>query len=417
MFMYTYVTGILYNTGLEAFSSLIAYTAIVVAGVVGCVVCRGVIRRVFGRLLARAAARNARLQVLADSLLVKRASNIVMPVIFILLVRDMTDRYAFLGILAEVAFVLVILLIVFSCLKSVGVIYDSYEVSKTFPIHGILQVVSVAAGLVGGIVIISLLIGQSPAVMLGSLGAMTAVTTLIFRDSILGFIAGIQLTTNDMIRIGDWIELPNHSANGTVIDLNMTTVKVENFDKTITSIPAYNLISGSFINWRGMLDTGARRIKRPMLIDAASVCICDDTMLARLGGITLIGDYIRERLAEITAFNAAAGYAPGDGINGRRLTNLGVFRVYVTAYLRQNEQIRQDLTLVVRQLDPTDCGIPMEIIAFAAATAGVEFEPIQADVFDHLYAVIGAFGLRVFQRPSGSDVRGSSNSNAKVMSI
>jgi len=415
--MYTYVTEILHNAGFDALSSLIAYGVLIVAGIVGCVILRGVIRGVVGRVLARAAKKNVRMQALIDSLLVKRASNIVMPVVFMLLVRDMTAQYAFLGILAEVAFVLVILLIIFSCLKSVGAIYDSYEVSKTFPIHGILQVIGVAVGLVGSIIIIAILIGQSPVVLLGSLGAMTAVTTLIFRDSILGFIAGIQLTTNDMIRIGDWIELPNHSANGFVTDLNMTTVKVENLDKTITTIPAYTLISDSFINWRGMLDTGARRIKRPILIDAASICMCDDVLLARLSGITLIADYLKERLAEISAHNAAAGYAAGDMINGRRLTNLGVFRTYITAYLRQHKQIHQEMTLVVRQLDPTDCGIPMEIIAFATATAGVDFEPIQADIFDHLYAVIGVFGLRVFQRPSGNDVRGNTSNDANAMTI
>jgi miniconductance mechanosensitive channel len=387
--MYTYIMDILNNAGVESFTRLIAYAVLAVVGVAGSVALRAIIR-----VVANAGFKLAKKTPLDMALytLVKRASNIIIPVVFIFLARELTERYALLGILVEVTFVVVVLFIVFSCIKSLGVVYSTCEISKAFPIHGILQVITVASGVVGGIVIIAILIGQSPAVLLGSLGAMTAITTLIFKDAILGFVAGIQLTTNNMIRIGDWIEVPNHSANGFVIDLTMTTVRVENFDKTITSIPAYTLISESFINWRGMVDTGARRIMRPFHIDACTIRKCTGEMLARYKENTLLGDY----------FNGAV---PDGGY-----TNLGVFRAYITAYLRRHPQIRQDLQLIVRQLSPGAHGIPMEVIAFAMATTGMEFEPIQADIFDHLYAVIKEFDLRLYQNISGNDLRGSFDS-------
>ncbi|MCL2202354.1 MAG: mechanosensitive ion channel [Defluviitaleaceae bacterium] len=383
--MYNYISEILRNAGFEDFSSLIAYGVLLVMGVLACFLLRAVIRFFAGRVLKRATQREAALYIL-----VKRASNIVIPVVFIVLARDLTGRYPFLGVLVDVASALVVLFIVFSCIKSVGAIYDNYEVSKTFPIHGILQVVMAATGIIGGIVIVAILIGQSPMVMLGSLGAMTAILTLIFKDAILGFMAGILLTTNKMIIIGDWIEVPNHNANGIVTDLTMTTVTVENFDKTITSIPAYSLISDSFINWRGMIATGARRIKRPFHIDSAMVRTCTGDMLERYKKMPLLKGHF-------TSMDEA-------GFDGQ-FTNLGVFRAYITAYLRSHPQIQQDMTLVVRQLDPGATGIPMEVIAFAKATAMMDFEPIQADIFDHIYAVISEFDLRLYQNPSGNDLR------------
>jgi len=403
--MYTTIITILHTLGLEQNSSLIAYAALVAIGFFVCFFLRGMFRWFAARILRRFGEDSPRVRVIVDSLLVKRASNIIIPITVILLVRELTERYAFLHTVAEVSFAVAVMLILFSCVKCAGMILDSVELHSNVPVHGILQGIMVIISIVGAIVIIAILIGQSPAVLLGSLGAMMAIITLIFKDTLLGFVAGIQLTTNDMLRIGDWIEMPDQSANGFVIDLSLTTVKVENFDKTITSVPAYNLIVQPFINWRGMLDAGGRRIKRALHIDSAMVRFCDDGMIERFQGFALLREHMEGKLADIAEYNAALDCDLSLAANGRRLTNIGVFRAYITAYLRQHPGIRQDLTLVVRQLDPGENGIPMEIIAFAAATSAVDFEPIQADIFDHLYAVISEFELSLYQNPSGSDVR------------
>ena len=404
MIMYYLVTDILSYTRFEGFSRVIAYAVLIAVGIFACMLLRTVIRMFADRILARAISKNKsrRIQALIESMLVKRASNLVIPLVIFFMVRDLADRYAFLRMVAEISFVVVVMFIIFSCIKCVGIIYDSLETSKNFPIHGLIQVITVAISAVGVIIIISIFMGTNPTVLLGSIGAMTAVTTLIFKDSILGFVAGIQLTTNNMIRIGDWIEVPNHSADGFVIDLTMTTVKVENFDKTITSIPAYTLISESFINWRGMFDTGARRIKRSFNVDSTMICICEDDSIAKFKSMPLIKPYVDSKLAEIEEHNSALECDLTKKANGRRMTNLGVFRAYITAYLKQHPNIRQDLTLIVRQLNPSETGIPIEIIAFANTTALKDYEAIQADIFDHLYATISEFDLRLYQNPSGT---------------
>ena len=405
--MYPFMVDMLCGFGLGEFSRVVAYGIMIISGIVVCLFLRAIIRSIADNILKRAKVHTESpiFQALIDSRLVKRASNLVIPLILILLVEELTEGYVLLARIADVSLVVIAMLIIFSCIKSIGILYSSYEASRNFPIHGILQVATMASSVIGGIIIISLLMGVNPTVLLGSIGAMTAVTTLVFKDAILGFIAGIQLTTNNMIRIGDWIEVPDHSANGFVIDITMTTVKVENFDKTITSIPAYTLVSESFINWRGMLDTGGRRIKRPINIDATMVCICSDEMIEKYKSIALIQDYIENKQSEIQNFNDKQTSDITQKANCRSLTNIGTFRAYITAYLRNHPQIRQDLALVVRQLDPSEKGIPLEIIAFANATAAVDYEAIQADIFDHLYAIITEFDLQLYQNPSSNDVR------------
>lgn len=404
--MYQFIVDNMKHIGFENFNSFIAYIILTITGLLTCFILRTIIRSVIGRFLKRAMTltESAFITALIDSKLVKRASNIVIPIVLFLTAYDLAERYAFLRMAAEISLVIVVMFIVFSCLKIIEVVYGACEAAKNFPLHGILQVITVAVSIIGGIIVVSVLMGTNPAVLLGSIGAMTAIVTLIFKDAILGFVAGIQLTTNDMIHIGDWIEVPAHSANGFVIDITMTTVKVENFDKTITSIPAYTLVSESFINWRGMLDTGGRRIKRPIFIDATMVCICDEEMLKKYKSIAILKDIIEEKEALLKKYNDELGSDLSIKANGRRLTNLGVFREYIIAYLRQHPNIRQDLALLARQLDPSDKGIPMEIIAFAAATAAVDYEAIQADIFDHLYAIISEFDLRLYQNPSSNDI-------------
>ena len=405
--MYQFIVDVLQDFGLGEFSRVIAYGVMLILGIVVSLILRAIIRGIADSILKRTNAHveSPIFQALIDSKLVKRTSNLVIPLMLVWLVEELTEGYVLLARIAEVSFVVIAILIIFSCIKSIDILYSSYESSRNFPIHGILQVATVASSVIGGGIIISLLMGVNPTVLLGSVGAMTAVTTLVFKDAILGFIAGIQLTTNNMIRIGDWIEVPRHSANGFVIDITMTTVKVENFDKTITSIPAYTLVSESFINWRGVLDTGGRRIKRPINIDATMVRICSDEMIEKYKSIALIKDYIECKQSDIRNFNNEQTCDTTQKANCRSLTNIGTFRAYITAYLRQHPQIRQDLTIIVRQLDPSEKGIALEIIAFANATSAVDYEAIQADIFDHLYAVITEFDLRLFQNPSSNDVR------------
>lgn len=290
----------------------------------------------------------------------------------------------------------------FNCFEE---IYRGYEISKTRPIKGMLQVCKVVISIIGGILLISLLIGENPIVLLGGIGAMTAIISLIFKDAILGFVAGIQLTTNDMIRIGDWIEMPKNFADGTVIDLSLTTVKVQNYDKTITTVPTYALISDSFINWRGMAESGARRLKRSILIDASTIKLCDDEMIRKFRKINLITNYIDEKLLEISYHNKEHEIDTSISVNSRHLTNLGVFRVYITEYLKHHPRIQKDMSLMVRQLNSEGAGIPLELYSFTNTTVWAEFEAIQNDIFEHLYSVIPEFDLFVYQQWSGNSIK------------
>jgi miniconductance mechanosensitive channel len=231
------------------------------------------------------------------------------------------------------------------------------------------------------------------------------VLLLIFKDPILGLVAGIQLSANDMLAVGDWLEMPKFGADGDVIDISLTTVKVRNWDKTITTIPAYALISDSFKNWRGMTESGGRRIKRAVHIDATSVRFLDEDDLKRLRRAQLLADYIEHKVRDIEAYNKENQIDPESPVNGRRLTNLGTFRAYLTAYLRAHKGIHKDMTLMVRQLSPGADGVPLEIYAFSNDTAWVNFEGIQADIFDHIFAVIPEFGLRIHQSPTGYDMQ------------
>lgn len=311
------------------------------------------------------------------------------------------------GLLSKIINILTVLIftvIINASINSVDEIYRGYEISKIKPIRGLLQVTKVALYIIGGILIIAILIGENPLVFIGGIGAFTAVTSLIFKDAILGFVAGIQLSANDMLRIGDWIEIPKYYADGTVIDLSLTTVKVENFNRTITAVPAYALVSDAFINWRSMVNSGGRRIKRAIYIDASGVKFCDDEMLKRLRKIYLLENYMDAKLKEIDIYNTGLNVDLSVFVNGRRLTNIGTFRAYIMEYLKQHPGIHED-TVMVRQLESNGDGIPLEIYAFANTVKWTEYEGIQADIFDHLYSIAQEFGLTVYQHPAGSDFR------------
>jgi len=277
--------------------------------------------------------------------------------------------------------------------------------SRELPLKSLLQVLKLMLYVVAGITVVSLLIGRSPFLLLSGLGAMTAVVLLVFRDAILGFVAGIQLSANRMVAPGDWIEMPKYGANGDVIEVALTTVKVRNWDKTITTIPTYALISDAFKNWRGMKESGGRRIKRALNIDMTTVRFCDEEMLRRYGGIRHVADYLERKQQEIAEWNAARGIDETSPANGRRLTNLGTFRAYAIAYLRHHPMVHEDMTFLVRQLAPTAEGLPIEIYVFSRDQVWASYESIQADIFDHLLAVLPQFDLRVFQSPTGADIR------------
>ncbi|MCG8468481.1 MAG: mechanosensitive ion channel family protein [Gemmatimonadetes bacterium] len=283
-------------------------------------------------------------------------------------------------------------------------IYRTFEISERVTIRWLVQVFKIALYIVGAIFLLSILMNRNPGFFLGGIGAMTAVLMLIFKDSILGFVAGIQLSANQMVRVGDWIEMPQYGADGDVLDVALTTVKVQNWDKTITTIPTYSLISTSFKNWRGMSESGGRRIKRALNIDMSSVRFCDEDMLERYAKIQFIRDYLERLKQDVRRYNEETEVDDASLVNGRRLTNLGTFRAYVLAYLRNHPKIHQEMTLLVRQLAPTDHGVPIEVYAFSADTAWANYEALQADIFDHLLASLREFDLRVFQHPSGTDV-------------
>ena len=276
--------------------------------------------------------------------------------------------------------------------------------SRSLPLRGIAQVIKMGLFAVATVSIVSVVLNESPLLLLSGLGAMSAVAMFVFKDAILGFIAGVQLSTNRMVSRGDWIEMPSHGVDGDVIEVGITTVKIQNFDKTIVTIPTYALVSESFKNWRGMSESGGRRIKRAINIDIGSVRFCDDEMLDRFARNRLITDFVASSREEAARSNEEQGVGAADYADGNRLTNSEVFRAYVVAYLRHHPLVHQDMTFLVRQLDPTEHGLPIEIYVFCRVQEWARYESIQADIIDHLLAMAPNFDLRIYQNPSGPDV-------------
>ncbi|EAU8298231.1 mechanosensitive ion channel family protein [Salmonella enterica subsp. enterica serovar Stanley] len=296
------------------------------------------------------------------------------------------------------------LLSLFSLLDVIFNLSQKWPAASQLPLKGIFQGIKLIGAIIVGILMISLLIGQSPAILISGLGAMAAVLMLVFKDPILGLVAGIQLSANDMLKLGDWLEMPKYGADGAVIDIGLTTVKVRNWDNTITTIPTWSLVSDSFKNWSGMSASGRRRIKRSINIDATSIHFLDDDEKQRLLTAQLLKPYLTSRHQEIDEWNKQLD-APESALNHRRMTNIGTFRAYLNEYLRHHPRIRKDMTLMVRQLAPDDHGLPIEIYAFTNTVIWLEYESIQADIFDHIFAVVEEFGLRIHQTPTGSDIR------------
>ncbi|MFE8696167.1 mechanosensitive ion channel family protein [Cytobacillus sp. FJAT-53684] len=342
---------------------------------------------------------------LLDRKVFHRVSHIV-PAIIIYNFSTTFDYFKYWIEKGAIAYLIIVgLMIINSLLNAMIDIYQTYEISKTRPIKGYVQVVKIIVITLGIIMIIANLMGESPLILLSGIGALSAVLMLVFKDSLLGLVAGIQLSSNDMVRVGDWIQMPKYGADGDVIDISLNTVQVQNWDKTITMIPSYALISDSFINWRGMQASGGRRIKRSLFIDTNSITFCTEEMVERFKNIHHLTDYMTKREQEIDEYNTKNEINRSNPVNGRALTNIGVFRAYVGNYLQKHSGINQEMTLMVRQLAPTENGLPLEIYAFSNDIRWAIYESVQADIFDHLFAVAPEFGLRLFQNPSGNDLR------------
>jgi len=302
--------------------------------------------------------------------------------------------------------VVISVLIIDSVLSTLRDYYQRYEISKERPIDSLIQVLKIVSYIIGILVVIGILVDKDITTLLFSLGTMSAVLMLIFRDPILGFVGGMQLTFNEMVRIGDWISVPRYDADGIVLEITLTVVKVQNWDKTISMIPTYALVTNSFQNWRGMEESGGRRIKRSVNIDMDSVTFCTPEMLERYRKIQIIRPYLDQKEQEIEAYNKKNNIDPSVLVNGRRQTNLGVFRAYLKAYLRHRQDVNSNMTFLVRHLQPTEKGLPIEIYVFTNTTAWADYEGIQADIFDHVLAAIPQFDLKVYQFPSNSGVLG-----------
>ena len=299
--------------------------------------------------------------------------------------------------------------VAFAILDVVKDVYHSFETAHRNPIAGFVGGAKILVFIVGSILLISAILGLDPWGLVVGIGALMAVLLLIFKDAILGLVASIQILANDLVDLGDWIEIPAYGADGTVTDISLTTLKVENFDKTIVSVPTYALISGAFRNWRGMTQAGGRRVKRSVRLDMSSIRFCDEETLDGFERIELIRDYVKERRAQIAKVNREHGHDPEEVANGRRMTNVGTFRAYLRAFIQEHPKVRDDMTRIVRQLPPGSDGLPIELYLFSAETAWADYEDLQSDLFDHVLAVLPRFGLRVFQHPSGADLASLEN--------
>ena len=324
----------------------------------------------------------------------------------ILLVPDVPDWFDEVCQNVSIAWILLaITMVANSTLSAVNTIYEAKPIARERPIKGFIQLGQIAVWVVGAILIVAALIDQSPVIMLSGLGALTAVAMIVFQDTLLSLVASIQLTGQQIVRVGDWLEMPDYGADGDVIDVALYNVTVQNWDKTLTTIPTNKLVNGAFKNWRGMTEAGGRRIKRAINIDLNSIRSLSDAESKRFSDFALLKDYIASKEEDLAAYNAALD-SPGEGgVNLRQLTNIGTFRAYIYSYLKHHPKIDKDMTLIVRQLQSANDGVPLEVYCFCNDTNWFNYEGIQSDIFDHIFAMAPEFGLRVYQSPAGMDVR------------
>ncbi|WP_370789597.1 mechanosensitive ion channel family protein [Bacteroides nordii] len=393
-------------------TSTIILVIILAIAFLGDAICKHVILTTVTRLVKKTKATWD--DVVFDRKVMIYLSHLVAPIILYILLPLAISNAGLLTFILRICMIYIIavfLKFISALLSALYHVYSEREQFRDRPLKGLLQTVQVILFFIGGIIIVSILIDKSPMVLLTGLGASAAVLMLVFKDSIMGFVSGIQLSANNMLKVGDWIEMPKYGADGTVIEVTLNTVKVRNWDNTITTIPPYALVSDSFQNWRGMQESGGRRIKRSIRIDMNSVKFCTPEMLAKYRKIRLLKDYIEETEKVVEEYNKEHGIDNSVLVNGRRQTNLGVFRAYLTNYLRSLPAVNQDLTCMVRQLQPTEQGIPLELYFFSSIKAWIPYEGVQADVFDHVLAIIPEFDLHVFQNPTGEDFRALSRND------
>ncbi len=345
--------------------------------------------------------------ILLEKKVLTRLAHLAPAIILFFFARFVLSDYQNIAVFIQGAIriyiILLILLVIDSLINALHGIYQTLEVSKNRSIKGYIQVAKILVYFIAALLVISILFNREITRLLTGLGAVAAVLLLVFKDTILGFVASIQLSANNMLKIGDWITMPRYSADGTVMEITLNTVKVQNWDKTISTIPTYALVSDSFSNWRGMEESGGRRIKRSINIDMKSIKFCTKEMLDRFNKIQYLREYTEKRKLEIEAYNKENNIDKSIVVNGRNMTNIGTFRKYLEKYLYHHPKIHNDMTFLIRQLQPTDKGIPIEIYVFSNDQRWANYESIQADIFDHILAVIPEFDLRVFQSPSGDD--------------
>jgi miniconductance mechanosensitive channel len=347
---------------------------------------------------------------------IRRLANVIPALVItfgIGLVPDLPEvAVTVVNNVANAFIVLTIALALGSIMDLINDLYQRRPDAKDRPIKGYLQVVKIVLYAVAVLLMIATLLDRSPVILLSGLGALAAVLLLVFQDTLLSLVASVQISSNDMVRVGDWIEMPDVNADGDVIDIALHIVKVQNWDKTITTIPTRRFISGSFKNWRGMREIGGRRIKRAIYLDQNSVHFLSTEEVERLGRFSLLQDYLRDKQEELDTWNTKLEERGKEPVNTRRMTNLGTFRAYMVNYLRASERVRQDLTMIVRHQGPGPEGLPIEIYCFTNTVNWVEYEGIQSDIFDHLLAILPEFGLQVFQKPSGVDMRAIAMGNS-----
>ena len=391
----------------DKIDNLIVLLFIIGIALLANLICRKIILRVVAKLVKQTKATWD--DIVFNHKVMVNVSRMVAPILIYIAIPIAFPEHAdsdlldFLRRLCLIYIIAVFLRFISALFTAVYQVYSEREQYRDKPLKGLLQTAQVILFFIGAIIIISILINQSPMVLLTGLGASAAILMLVFKDSIMGFVSGIQLSANNMLKVGDWITMPKYGADGTVIEVTLNTVKVRNFDNTITTIPPYLLISDSFQNWQGMQESGGRRVKRSINIDMNSVKFCTPEMLDKYRKIRLLKDYVEHTEAVIEEYNKEHHIDNSVLVNGRRQTNLGVFRAYLTAYLKSLPDVNQELVCMVRQLQPTDHGIPMELYFFCAIKDWVPYEGVQADVFDHVLAIIPEFDLQVFQSPSGRD--------------
>lgn len=402
--------GIISDTANLADNTVVLLLIILVTAIID-YTCRCILLNMFKRLAKKT--RNQWDDLIVERKIINKLIHIIPAILVYVLLpvafppEETPQMLAIMQMLCKIYIIAVSLRFINASLGVVHEIYNRKESLKNKPLKGFIQLLQVSVFFVGFIFIISILIGKSPTALFAGLGASAAILMLVFKDTILGFVAGIQLSANDMLRPGDWITMDKYGANGTVLEVTLNAVKVKNFDNTITTIPPYALVSDAFQNWRGMSESPGRRIKRSINIDMNSVCFCTPEMLTRFSKIGLLSNYIETMEKELKRYNKEHQIDNSIRVNGRRQTNIGVFRAYLVNYLQSLPEVSKELTCMVRQLQPTETGIPIELYFFSSVKEWVQYEGIQADVFDHVLAVIPEFGLKVFQNMSGNDLRSS----------